>query len=290
MTGLFRVSGQLLHCCGGRGLLIDRAAFALLVLAALSLPLQLRAQDAAAGDPAAQSASPAPAAAPERDVSWRQLPANFLGDQKNIWLFPAHLRHRSVLIPALAVIGATAALVVAVDPIEGRYFRDSTTYLGFNRAVSGNNASIGMLLVPVSFYTMGLIRKDEKSKKTALLAAEAVADAELVTIVMKDIDRRLRPAVIGLHGNYSDTWFQSGGPWLRGQGSFPSGHTIAAASIATVVARRYGREHRWVPYVAYSLAGLVGFSRMTWSSHFLSDVFVGGVFGYSISRFVVLRQ
>jgi membrane-associated phospholipid phosphatase len=267
--------------------LTDRAAFAFLLLAAAALPSQIRAQDAPPGDLAPK---PAPAAAPEREVSWKQLPGNFLSDQKNIWLFPAHLRHRSALLPALAVVGVTVALVVGVDPIEGRYFRDSTTYLGFNRVVSGNNASIGMALVPVSFYAAGLIRKDDKSKKTALLAAEAVADSELVTIVMKDIDRRLRPAVIGLHGNYSDTWFQSGGPWLRGQGSFPSGHTIAAASIATVVARRYGREHRWVPYVAYGLTGLVGFSRMTWSSHFLSDVFVGGVFGYSISRFVVLRQ
>ncbi len=267
----------------------SRVAFAFLLLAAASLPLQLRAQDAPAGD-VGQAAPTAPAAAPDRDVSWKQLPTNILSDQKNIWLFPAHLRHRSALLPALAVIGTTVALVIALDPIEGRYFRDSTTYLGFNRVVSGNNASIGMALVPISFYAAGLIRKDDKSKKTALLAGEAVADAELLTIVMKDIDRRLRPAVIGLHGNYSDTWFQSGGPWLRGQGSFPSGHTIAAASIATVVARRYGREHRWVPYVAYGLTGLVGFSRMTWSSHFLSDVFVGGVFGYSISRFVVLRQ
>jgi len=147
-----------------------------------------------------------------------------------------------------------------------------------------------MLVAPVSMYAVGLIRKDEKSKKTALLAAEAVADAEILTTVMKDADRRLRPAAIAPHGNYSDTWFESGGSFLRGQGSFPSGHTIAAMAVATVVARRYGHEHRWVPYVAYGLAAAVGFSRMTLSAHFLSDVFVGGALGYSISRFVVLRQ
>jgi membrane-associated phospholipid phosphatase len=268
----------------------NRAFFAFLLLAAAAIPFELHAQDAPVGDSTGQTAPAVPAAAQERDVSWKELPGNFLSDQKNIWLFPAHLRHRSALVPALAVVAVTVALVVGVDPIEGRAFRDSTEFLGFNRVVSGNNTSIGMALVPISFYAAGLIRKDDKSKKTALLVGEAVADAEFLTTVMKDIDRRLRPAVIGLHGNYSDTWFQSGGPWLRGQGSFPSGHTIAAASIATVVARRYGREHRWVPYVAYGLTGLVGFSRLSWSSHFLSDVFVGGVFGYSISRFVVLQQ
>jgi membrane-associated phospholipid phosphatase len=76
---------------------------------------------------------------------------------------------------------------------------------------------------------------------------------------------------------------------LRGHGSFPSGHTIAAFSIATVVARRYG-NHRWVPYAAYGMAALVGFSRLSLSAHFLSDVFMGGALGYSISRFTVLRQ
>jgi len=256
---------------------------------AASVPLHLRAQDAPAGDAAGQAAPTAPVAATERDVSWKELPGNILSDQKNIWLFPAHLRHRSALIPALAVVGTTAALV-ALDPKEGSYFRNTTAFNRFNRVFSGNNTSIGMLVAPVTMYAVGLIRKDEKSKRTALFAAEAVVDAEILTTVMKDADRRLRPAAISLHGNYSDTWFDSGGSFLRGQGSFPSGHTIAAAAIATVVARRYGREHRWVPYVAYGLTAVVGLSRMTLSAHFLSDVFMGGALGYSIGRFAVLHQ
>jgi membrane-associated phospholipid phosphatase len=77
--------------------------------------------------------------------------------------------------------------------------------------------------------------------------------------------------------------------FLRGDGSLPSGHTIAAFSIATIVARRYG-NHRWVPYVSYGMAALVGFSRLTLSAHFVSDVFVGAALGYSVSRFAVLRQ
>ena len=264
----------------------SRAVLAFLLFTAASVPLHLRAQDAPAAGPSDQAA---PAAAPDRDVSWRRLPGNLLSDQKNIWLFPAHLRHRSALIAALAVVGTTAALI-ALDPKEGHYFRNTTAFNGFNRVFSSQNTSIGMLVAPVSFYAVGLIREDDKSKKTALLAAEAVVDAEVVTIVMKDIDRRLRPEAIAPNGNFSDTWFESAGNFLRGEGSFPSGHTIVAASIATVVSRRYGREHRWVPYVAYGLTAVVGFSRMTLSAHFLADVFMGGALGYSISRFVVLHQ
>jgi membrane-associated phospholipid phosphatase len=69
----------------------------------------------------------------------------------------------------------------------------------------------------------------------------------------------------------------------------PSGHTIAAFSVAVIIARRHG-NHRWVPYVAYGMAALVGFSRLSLLSHFSSDVFMGGALGYSISRFTVLRK
>jgi membrane-associated phospholipid phosphatase len=126
-------------------------------------------------------------------------------------------------------------------------------------------------------------------QQTALLAGEAVADAEIITTVLKDATKRVRPAGFQPQGNLYDSWFESRGSFLRGNGSFPSGHTIAAFSVATVVARRYG-NHRWIPYVAYGAAALVGFSRLSLSAHFLSDVFMGGALGYSIGRFSVLRQ
>jgi len=126
-------------------------------------------------------------------------------------------------------------------------------------------------------------------ERTALLAGEAVADAEIVTTVLKDTTKRVRPAGFPPQGNLYDSWFESSGSLLRGNGSLPSGHTIAAFSVATVIARRYG-NHRWVPYVAYGMAAIVGFSRLSLSAHFASDVFMGGALGYSISRFTVLQQ
>jgi membrane-associated phospholipid phosphatase len=108
-------------------------------------------------------------------------------------------------------------------------------------------------------------------------------------IVLKDADRRLRPASVPTNGNFWDTWFDDNTRLLRSNGSFPSGHSIGAFSVATVIARRYG-NHRWVPYVAYGGAALIGFSRLTLSAHFASDVFMGCALGYTISRFAVLRQ
>ncbi len=168
--------------------------------------------------------------------------------------------------------------------------RDCTsTFAGFNSVFTGNVTAIGTAIVPVSLYATGLVSKDSKLKGTALLAGEAVADSEILTFVLKDAFKRVRPASIPPTANFSDTWFESRGSFINSNGGMPSGHTIAAFSVATIVARRYG-NHKWVPYVSYGMAALVGFSRLTLSAHFVSDVFVGGALGYSVSRFAVLQQ
>jgi hypothetical protein len=70
------------------------------------------------------------------------------------------------------------------------------------------------IAAPVSLYAIGLIRKDSKMQRTALFAGEAVADAEILTTVLKDATKRVRPAGISGGGNYSDTWFESSGSLL----------------------------------------------------------------------------
>ena len=242
----------------------------------------------AAQQPAQNPSAPVPAAEFDRPVSLKRLIPNLASDQKKIWLFPLRLFQGKGLLPAGAVLGTTAGLV-ALDPLDAPYFRNTTTFNGFNRIFTGNATQYATVAAPVAFYAAGLLRKDAKMQHTGLLAMETIADCYLVTTAMKDVDRRLRPVAIAPHGNFADTWFEDTTHYGRSNGSFPSGHTIAAFSVATVVARRYGK-HRWVPYAAYGLAGLVGFSRLTLSAHFVSDVFMGGALGYSISRFVVLRQ
>jgi len=224
----------------------------------------------------------------DRNVSWSTLVPNLASDEKAIWLSPLKLKQRKYWLPTAVVLGVTAGLI-ALDPVEGHYFRNSSSYSGFNRVFSGNATALGMLIAPVSLYAIGLVGKDSKMKTTALLAGEAAVDSEILATVMKDADHRLRPIAVPARGNYSDTWFEDSTGPLMGHGSFPSGHSIAAFSIATVIARRY-RNDRWVPFVAYGGATLVGFSRLTLSAHFASDVFVGGVLGYSISRFAVLHE
>jgi membrane-associated phospholipid phosphatase len=225
--------------------------------------------------------------AADRAVSWKLLFPNLLSDQERIWTFPARLAEGKDWISTSVILGTTAGLI-AFDPTEAAWFRKTTAFHGFNNVFSSNATSIGMIAAPVSFYVAGLIRKDAKMQRTALLAGEAVGDVEILSTVLKAATKRVRPDAFPSGSKLSDSWFE-GGSALRATGSFPSGHTIAAFAIAAVVARRYG-NHRWVPYAAYGAAALIGFSRFSLSAHFLSDVFVGGALGYTVTRFTVLRE
>jgi membrane-associated phospholipid phosphatase len=262
--------------------MIKRQAVAA-VLGLLGLVGIAWAQDA---DPQAPDPPPPPPAA--RSVSWAELFPNIVDDQKQIWTFPARLTHDHYWAPFLGVVAITAGLVAA-DPWTDKPFKNTTAFHGFNSVFSGNSTAIGTAVVPVSLLAVGLWRRDSYARDTALLAGEAVADSEILATALKTADRRLRPSGVGPNGNSSDTWFESPGGVGVGRGGFPSGHAIAAFSVATVIARRYGKQKRWVPFAAYGLAAAVGFSRVTTLAHFPSDVFLGAALGYSVARFAVLR-
>jgi len=259
-----------------------RIPFARVLLAVVLCAGPLGAQSPNTG------AAPAPATDDGRPVSWPKLPGNLLKDQGKIWTFPVQLARGKHLWPTLAVVGVTAALI-ATDAHTAPTFRNTTVFRGFDNVFTSNATDTGIAVAPAALYAAGLIARKSHLSRTALLAAEAFADCEVVDVLAKDIDRRRRPASYPPGTNMSDSWFSGQGSWVRGNGSFPSGHTIAAFSIATVIARRYP-DRPWVRYASYGLASVVAFSRLTLSAHFPSDVLMGGAMGYSISRFVVLRQ
>jgi membrane-associated phospholipid phosphatase len=236
---------------------------------------------------AGSAQSGTPAAPAERDVSERLLIPNFLHDQKDMWLFPVtQLGHGRHWVPAVAVVGVTAGLL-ALDAHDAPYFRRTTTFNGFDRVFSANITQASILIAPAAFYGVGLFDKDPYARKTGLFAAEALADVTVLSLVIKGITRQERPEAIPPYGNFSDTFFKAkGNPFSSG---FPSGHAISGFAVATVIARRYGKRHRWVPYVAYGAAGLIGFSRITNQAHFPSEVFLGAALGYAVARFDVLR-
>jgi membrane-associated phospholipid phosphatase len=266
-----------------------RATFFVLTLFILSLKLYAQSPSSSlAGEPDARSSQPKSEISPERPVSWKAIPQNIIQDQKSIWTFPLQVARGKHWKPVLGFVAVTAALV-ALDPYDTPYFKRTPRYAGFDKVFSGRNTSLGMAIVPASFLVAGMARHDTYAQHTALLAAEAFADSEILSTIIKDGTHRVRPSDLPLTANYSDTWFEARNSILGKHSGFPSGHAIAAFSIATVFARRY-RQHRWVPWVSYGLASLVVFSRLPLQAHFPSDVFAGAALGYFISRGVVLQN
>jgi membrane-associated phospholipid phosphatase len=233
----------------------------------------------------AQSQQTSPIVAPDRQVSLRTFPTNFLADQKQIWLFPGQLAKGKHWLPTVAIVGVSAALF-ASDPYATPYFRTTTSFSGFNRVFSSVNTGAFIAAVPAAIYTVGLVKKNSYTQETALLAAEAFADGFALDLAFKGVTGRKQPLQYSGSGPYSDS-FLNGTHDPFHSGGFYSVHAMAATSVAAVIAHRY-RSHRWVPWVAYGLAGAISFSRITSSSHFPSDVFFGGAIGLVIARYVVL--
>jgi membrane-associated phospholipid phosphatase len=114
-----------------------------------------------------------------------------------------------------------------------------------------------------------------------MLGLRALANSFIVVESLKTVTQRPRPTRDGgrLRNDNAE------GDFFEGGRSFPSGHAIASWSLATVVTCQYGHR-RWVPVLAYGLAGLVSTSRLLERKHFPSDTFVGGALGFMIGRHV----
>ena len=228
------------------------------------------------------------ASTPEPLISPTQLALNVLRDQKPIWTFPAKPVQGRHWKPVLAVAIGTAALIVS-DPYTEPYFHDQSRFGSYKTGpLRGRNTTLAITMTPVAFYLGGLLKHSTHARNTGLLAAEAVADTQIVSFVMKQAIGRLKPSDIPANGNFRDTWFRYKGSLSNG-GSFPSGHTASAFAVATVLSNRY-HEHRWVPWVAYGTAAFLSLTRLPDQAHFPSDIFMGAALGYGVSRFVVLRR
>lgn len=138
------------------------------------------------------------------------------------------------------------------------------------------------LAVTGSFLVYGLLANDSKSGSTGLLALESFLISSAFVRIPKYMFGRTRPYE---HPNVSPFDFKGPG----GGHSFPSGHTIAVFSVASVIANQYA-DTKWVPIVSYSVAGLTGFSRVFDNKHWASDVLMSGILGTLIGNMVCNKK
>jgi membrane-associated phospholipid phosphatase len=145
------------------------------------------------------------------------------------------------------------------------------------------DAGAGALLMGVG-YLAGRWSGHDRLAEASSLSAEAALSAGLWSTILKAATGRNRPSShgIGDFGDYDHT---------RGEqpGSFPSGHATGAFAVATVFSGMYP-DHKWVSWVSYTTAGLIGLSRISLARHFPTDVIAGALLGNSMGRMVLARR
>jgi membrane-associated phospholipid phosphatase len=138
-----------------------------------------------------------------------------------------------------------------------------------------------------------LVAGNHKLLHTSVMAAQSALSAGLWCRVGKIMTGRMRPgATYGDPEFNRDHWFGPFGQYNkkergdRGVGAydaFPSGHTAAAFSIASVFADRYS-DRPAVAWISYGLATTVAITRLVEHEHWASDLIPGALIGYGCGR------
>lgn len=175
------------------------------------------------------------------------------------------VHHWQITVPA--VIGTGLLMGFADQPVAGSFHNPSA-----ERA--SRNASNDLLLVAVPGEVLAdslVLRHGRSPGRTIEMAAAATIYTTALLVGLKHAAGRERP--------YTPD-DGDGGFWEHGT-SFPSGHTMTAFLIASLLAHRY-RQYRWVAWLGYGIATATGILRVTAREHFPSDVAAGGLLGYTL--------
>ncbi len=201
-------------------------------------------------------------------------------DTKSFIASPAKWRTKQ-WIEFGAVTGAGVLAYTQEEKIQ-KYFlaHQSTAGSNFSTYIFEPFGRFAPVLIG-GLYLGGRLANDSRLAGTSLTAAKAFIVSAVGTNIIKQLTHRHRPFQDDVpdHANWD-------GPFSDiHYASFPSGHSTAAFSMATVYALEY-RSTVWVPVLAYTLATGTAVSRLYDNKHWASDVLIGSALGFVTGRFM----
>ena len=206
---------------------------------------------------------------------------SFWQDSKKVALAPKYWNSKQ-WIAAGVVVGGTF-LLYQYDMEINNYFQSRQTHLGENLSKNVLEPfGSGLYSFPTLglFYAQGMIWKNPRSQKVALMGAKAYIISGIFVQFPKFLINRHRP-----YHNKPSQHDIFEGPSLSLYKAFPSGHSTSVFAIAAVIASEY-KSTIWVPIVSYTLASFSALSRIYDNKHWATDVFIGSVLGWSIGKLV----
>ncbi len=200
-------------------------------------------------------------------------------DEKGIVLSPLRSPARYLLwaVPWAVGTGVTVhydtGMIrdLGVDTTREDRFEKISTYGGLYAPYAA--AGVG--------YLVGEKRQDSTMTDTAVLAAEAMADATILDEGLKYAIDREGPMLDNARGKL---WPQGVSGWPNSP-SMPSEHAMNVWSFAHVVAGQYNGIATQA--LVYGLATTVSVSRVMARQHFPSDVIVGSTLGWLVGGYVL---
>jgi hypothetical protein len=229
--------------------------------------------------PTVQSLPPAPDNRPCDIGSLIVCVKHVAEDEKGIVLSPLHAPAEDLLwiVPFGAATGVAihydteAIQDLGAHTSREDHFNKFSDYAGLYAPFAA--AGVG--------YGAGSIRHNDYLKETAVLSAEAMADAGILDEGLKYALDREYPMADNARGGF---WPHGPKGWPNNP-SMPSEHAMNIWSFAHVVAGQY--DGIATKAVVYGVATTVSVSRVLARQHFPSDVVVGSTFGYLIGGYVL---
>lgn len=206
----------------------------------------------------------------ERDLS--SFIPNVWEEEKAIWSAP--FRKKTWNYPSAWIFSGAAAGSFLLDDGFSQSMRENESFADLNRVFASDTMEMVTWFYPVAALAAGTISKSSSFSEYGWKLSEGALNAFIVARATKLAAGRERPHT----GRTYDFW--------EGGNSFPSGHSVIAWTMAEITVRHY-RDRKWVPWVAYPLAGLVSFSRISSGNHYASDVVTGSLVGFSIGHWAI---
>lgn len=195
-------------------------------------------------------------------------------DTKKIVTEPARWRAKQWGTFA-GVVGAWAITYVYDEEIQDFFQRNRTQTTDDISKFIIEPWGSGLYSLPLLgiIYLTG--RKNNHHRNVALTGLKAFLLSGGAAVITKHLFHRHRPADNEPPNAY--LW-EGPYPFTMDYTSFPSGHTTTAFAVASVLACGY-RDKIWVGITSYSIAALVGLSRLNDNEHWATDVLAGAALG-----------
>ncbi len=199
-----------------------------------------------------------------------------------------HPVHSGLIIIGIGTLVATDQKTLPLLAPKSELEENGLIKVG--KSFSKYGEAVYAMPIIAGFGVYGWVTHSPREKETFFMVTEALATSSTWTSLLKVGCGRERPYQreaqesdwLGPFGVFSSEANRHGKQFT----SFPSGHSSAIWSIATILAHQYPR-HYIVPVLSYSIATTVAYSRMVVDAHWLSDVVVGSALGYLCARQVL---